>query len=130
MVAPMIFQGLALVATTRIPDATNPCGSGSKGWVMAINPFTGARFNGNNSYFDANNDGVINDDDGLTGGDGTLPNAGIGLETGAAGVISVGKRIYTSTDTGDVVSAGTERLTGLVERVAWREVLLDMRSSW
>ena len=131
IVVPNIFQGLALVATTRIPNATDPCGAGSKGFVMAVDPFTGGRFGGNNaSYFDVNGDGVINDDDALPNGNGDpLPNSGIGLTTAGSGVIGIGDNLYTSLDSGGRQRLTTIRPSGNIERVSWREVLLNLRST-
>src|SRR5690625_396222 len=85
MVSPMIFQGLALVATTLIPNATDPCGAGARSWVMGIDPFTGGRF-GSGSYFDANADGEFDSEDGLVVDGELVPNSGVGIESGAAGI--------------------------------------------
>lgn len=130
MVVPNTFQGLALIGTTRIPIATDPCGSGSKGFVMAIDPFTGGRFGSNSSnYFDINGDGVLDDNDGLTSGNTTLPNSGIGLDAAGAGVIGIGDKLYTSLDTGGRARLSTLKASGFVNRVSWREILLNMRTT-
>ncbi len=41
MIVSNMFRGAALIGTTRIPDNSNICKPGGKGFVMAINPFTG-----------------------------------------------------------------------------------------
>jgi Tfp pilus tip-associated adhesin PilY1 len=41
MVVSNFFQGTALIGTTRIPDSGDVCSPSGKGFVMAINPFTG-----------------------------------------------------------------------------------------
>ncbi len=43
MVVPNRFQGQALIGTTRIPEASDACRPSGRGFIMAINPFTGAR---------------------------------------------------------------------------------------
>lgn len=130
MVVPNTFQGLALIGTTRIPIATDPCGAGSKGFVMAIDPFTGGRFGSNSSnYFDINNDGVIDGRDALTNGNSTLPNSGIGLDAAGSGVIGIGDKLYTSLDTGGRARLNTLKPSGFVNRVSWREILLNMKTT-
>jgi type IV pilus assembly protein PilY1 len=75
MVAPNRFQGAALIGTTRIPDNADICSPGGSGYIMAINPFTGARLQ--ETFFDTNRDGVFNDSD-KTGGEII---SGIGLDS-------------------------------------------------
>lgn len=125
VVTPMIFQGLALVATTLIPNATDPCGAGARSWVMAIDPFTGARY-GTDSYFDANADGDFNDQDGLIVDGEFVPNSGIGIESGAAGSTSVGQHLFVQRLDGQTEHLQTNRATGDPDRVSWRELLLGM----
>ncbi|GHD74833.1 hypothetical protein GCM10007164_26010 [Luteimonas padinae] len=125
MVSPMIFQGLALVAATLIPNATDPCGAGARSWVMAIDPFTGGRL-GESSYFDVNDDGQFDGSDALVDGDESMANSGLGLETGVAGINSLGRHIFASRFDGETAELRTNRATGDPERVSWRELILGM----
>ena len=61
MVVPNQFQGGALISTTRTPDSTDVCRPSGGGWIMAINPFTGARLQ--DDFFDMNEDTEFNDED-------------------------------------------------------------------
>lgn len=126
MVVPNIFQGLALVGTTRIPKSDDPCGSGSRGFIMAINPFTGARYGSDtSSYFDVNGDGEIDERDAA----GQDPNSGIGLEAGGSGLIGIGNNLYSSLDDAGQVRLNTVLPSGTVTRVTWREILLNMTAN-
>lgn len=127
MVTPNTFQGFALIGTTMIPDASNPCNPAGRGFRMAIDPFTGARLvssTGNGSqgynYFDVNGDGKIDDGDSV--GDGNDVNSGVALNQGANGAVSVGSQLYTtmmdSTQRRDIPPPGAQSLL----RVAWREI--------
>ena len=98
MVVPNRFQGSSLIGTTRIPDSTDVCSPGGRGYIMAINPFTGARLA--ETFFDINRDGVFDDEDRSSGDDrGPGPEGmrrrrstsrrevptGLGIDKGAAG---------------------------------------------
>ncbi len=65
MVVPNRFQGTSLIGTTRIPDSTDVCSPAGTGFVMAIEPFSGARLK--ETFFDMNRDGVFNDADRSSG---------------------------------------------------------------
>lgn len=128
IVTPLLFQGLALVANTRIPDSSDPCASADRSWTMAIDPFTGSRFGGG-SYFDANDDGEYNQDDMVVLPDGTrVPNSGIGHDQGTAGLITIGSVLLGVDDSGAIRRLNTNRLIGVASRVSWREIVLNTRS--
>ncbi len=63
---PNHFLGAALIATTRIPEASDICHPSGSGFVMAINPFTGGRLD--STFFDVNRDGQFTSADEMTVG--------------------------------------------------------------
>ena len=117
MVDPNEFQGSLLIGVTRIPQVTDICNPSGSGWIMALNPFTGAAPSGD--FFDVNNDGYVNAGDQLNGqhaagvGFGSLPNA----------PIFVGGIMETSFDNGTTSSLKTAGTIGTMQRVTWREVV-------
>ena len=117
MVVPNIFQGLALVGVTRIPDSANPCSPGGTGFVMAIDPFTGGSLD--SSYFDTNGDGKVDGSDSV----GSSVVSGIGLATGGNGVIAVGDRIYGTLDNGAQFTPPPPPSSKTTGRVNWHEVI-------
>lgn len=63
MVTSPIVVGTSLISNTIIPDNSS-CNPEGDGWVMAIDPFTGARLN--NHFFDFNGDRKFDSEDGIT----------------------------------------------------------------
>ncbi|MBZ2731691.1 pilus assembly protein [Xanthomonas perforans] len=84
MVVPNFFQGTALIGTTRIPDAGDVCSPSGKGFVMAINPFTGGRLP--QSFFDLDGSGGSSTGDTLNGS----PVSGLGMNSSPNNPIFVG----------------------------------------
>ena len=117
MVTPNQFQGNLLLGTTRIPQATDPCNPSGRGWIMAIDPFTGT--NPATSFFDINGDGKIDSSDEVDG----APAAGIGFTSLPNNPIFVGSTMLTSFDNGSTSSIKTSSSTGGMERVSWRELI-------
>lgn len=119
MVVPNLFQGLALIGTTRIPDSSNVCSPSGTGYVMAINPFTGGRLP--QSFFDANGDGSFDNGDNLGG----LPISGIGLPSSPNAPIFIGDVMQISLDNGGNKTVKTNSTAMSAKRVSWREILRD-----
>jgi type IV pilus assembly protein PilY1 len=143
MVVPNRFQGTSLIGTTRIPDSSDVCSPAGKGYVMAIEPFTGARLK--ETFFDMNRDGVFNDSDRSSGTvvsgfalDG-MPNSPIFVEdvmltsldgdgAGAAndGIDNDGDGLIDEEDedtTDDTDERKTQGSSVDVSRMSWREVV-------
>ena len=121
IVVPNRFQGAALLATTRIPEVTDVCHPSGTGFIMAINPFTGARLD--NSFFDVSRDNRFTDDD-------LVPSSG--EDTPASGV-GFGDSLHDPTITGDTLHANMDSselnririrvpATG-AGRMSWREIV-------
>ncbi len=98
MVTPNQFQGNLLLGTTRIPLATDPCNPSGRGWIMALDPFTGTNPSAN--FFDRNGDGEIDSSDSVNG----VPAAGIGFSSLPNNPIFVGSTMLTSFDNGSTSS--------------------------
>jgi type IV pilus assembly protein PilY1 len=143
MVVPNRFQGMSLIGTTRIPDASDVCAPAGTGYVMAINPFTGARLD--ETFFDMNRDGIFNDSD-RSGSDvisgfalDGMPNAPIFVEgtmltsldgngSGQAddGIDNDGDGEIDEEDEDDTDDTDERKTQGSsveVSRMSWREVL-------
>lgn len=117
MIVPNRFQGLALVGTSRIPDANDVCSPSGKGFVMALNPFTGGRLP--QSFFDVNNDGSFTDT--ING----LPVSGIGLPSSPNNPIFLGDVMQVSLDDGSSRTMRTNSSVMDSKRVSWRELVRD-----
>jgi type IV pilus assembly protein PilY1 len=120
MVVPNRFQGAALIGTTRIPDATDVCAPSGKGWIMAINPFTGGKLS--RTFFDVTKDGQFNDSDKLNH-DGVLDIvSGISFDSSPNGPIFVENSMEVALDNGTTKTVKTQ---GVVEaqRMTWRELV-------
>ncbi len=118
MVTPNQFQGNLLLGTTRIPKASDPCNPSGRGWILALDPFTGT--NPSQPFFDLNGDGKVDSNDTIDG----KPAAGIGFSSLPNNPIFVGSAMLTSFDNGSTSSTQTASSTGALQRVSWRELIV------
>jgi type IV pilus assembly protein PilY1 len=118
---PNRIQGTAVVGTTRTPTANNICQPGGTGYVMAIDPFTGARLP--NTYFDVNGDGVFNDSDKLSVAGNLTVVSGIGFDAGANNPIFVEGIMQVGMDDGSTRIVKTQGTSNASRRLGWREIL-------
>lgn len=119
MVVPNIFQGLTLIGTTRIPDTEDVCDPSGRGFIMAINPFTGGRLP--QSFFDTNGDGRFDDSDMVNGN----AVSGLGLPSGPNNPIFIGDVMLTNMDNAQSHVIKTNSSVLQPSRVSWREVVAD-----
>jgi type IV pilus assembly protein PilY1 len=117
MIDPNEFQGSVLIGVTRIPLVTDVCSPSGSGWVMALDPFTGAAPSGD--FFDVNNDGYVNSGDRVSGN----VAAGVGFSSLPNAPIFVGGVMETSFDNGTMSSITTAGSVGTIKRVTWRELV-------
>jgi type IV pilus assembly protein PilY1 len=117
MVTPNQFQGNLLLGTTRIPLASDSCNPSGRGWIMALDPFTGTNPSAN--FFDLNGDGKVDSSDSVNG----KPAAGIGFTSLPNNPIFVGSTMLTSFDNGSTSSIQTSNSTSGTQRVSWRELV-------
>lgn len=124
MVVPNILQGNLLIGTTRIPQVTDICNPSGRGWIMAVDPFTGT--NPASNFFDTNGDGLVNGGDMITLSDGTkVAAAGVGFSSLPNAPIFVGGIMEVSFDNGTTASLKTSGSGGTMQRVSWREMVND-----
>ena len=122
MTTPNQFQGTALIGTSRIPEAVDACNTTGRGWVMALDPFTGT--NMKNAFFDFNGDGLVNSSDVISDGSGnTYPVSGIGFESLPNNPIFVGNKMLINFDDGTNATINTSGGGGAATRESWRELI-------
>jgi type IV pilus assembly protein PilY1 len=123
MVVPNRFQGSVLIGTTRIPEAGDACRPGGRGFVMAINPFTGGRLE--TTFFDVSRDGEFTNSDMLMV-DGVLTVvSGVGLENSPNNPIFVEQYMQIGLDDGTTEVIATQGSAVEASRISWRELVLD-----
>ncbi|MCW0203260.1 MAG: PilC/PilY family type IV pilus protein [Rhodanobacter thiooxydans] len=122
IVTPNQFQGNQLLATTRIPQATDLCNPSGRGWIMAVDPFTGT--NPKSSFFDLNGDGQINQSADWIFVDGKpVATGGMGFSSLPNNPIFMGGSMLVSFDNGSATSIKTSGTSGTLQRVSWRELI-------
>lgn len=122
MVTPNQFQGTLLLGTSRLPaDSANfdPCNPSGSGWIMAIDPFTGAPPASN--FFDVDGDGEF--DSGDNAGGGSYVSAGVGFSSIPNNPIFVGNTMLISFDNASTGSVNTRGTAGTLLRQSWRELV-------
>ncbi|KZC19786.1 MULTISPECIES: pilus assembly protein [Rhodanobacter] len=122
IVTPNQFQGNQLLATTRIPQATDLCNPSGRGWIMAVDPFTGT--NPKSSFFDLNGDGLINQPaDYIMVNGVAVATSGMGFNSLPNNPIFMGGSMLVSFDNGSATSIKTSGTSGTLQRVSWRELI-------
>jgi type IV pilus assembly protein PilY1 len=122
IVTPSQFQGNQLLATTRIPEAADLCNPSGRGWIMAVDPFTGT--NPKSSFFDLNGDGQINQPaDYIMVNGKPVATSGIGFSSLPNNPIFMGGTILVSFDNGSAASIKTSGTSNTLQRVSWRELI-------
>ena len=120
MVVPNRFQGTALIGTTRIPDAQDPCRPSGKGFVMAINPFTGARLD--RTFFDVSMDGLFTEADMLLVDGVPTIVSGIGMDSSPNNPIFIEDVMQVGLDDGTTKTIKTQGSAVQAQRMSWREL--------
>jgi type IV pilus assembly protein PilY1 len=117
IIEPNQFQGLTLLAASRIPSSTNICAPGGTGYVMAINPFTGGRLA--TSFFDIDGNSSIGASDMLGG----VPVSGIGFSSAPNNPTFLGPVMQVSLDDRSRETVVTSSGALQPRRVSWRELV-------
>jgi type IV pilus assembly protein PilY1 len=118
VVATPLLMDDRVIYTTLIPD-TDPCSNGVSGWLMEVDPLSGARtlF----SVFDLNNDGVFDKSDNASGGTGSVVN-GRKLPGGMLKAPAlIGGNKYGSNSSGNLTQINQSSSSG-VGRQSWRQI--------
>lgn len=122
MSTPNQFQGGVVLGTSRIPDPSNVCNPTGRGWIMALNPFTGT--NVPKPFFNINGDTAVNEGDVITGSDGkTYPASGVGFDSVPNNPIFVSNTMLVSLDSGKNAAIETSGGGASSGRVSWRELV-------
>lgn len=117
------LKEFALIASSLIPSATNPCVPGGSGYINAIDPWSGSRISGD-SVFDVNADNSFSDDK-IAGISIGSVNLGVGLPSRPT---LIGSRLVVGgTDPVNRVKDTKVNLGGLPKkgRISWREIVKD-----
>ncbi|MFC3816357.1 pilus assembly protein [Lysobacter sp. GCM10012299] len=123
MVVPNQLDRGMLIGTTRIPDARDICSPGGRGFIMALEPFTGSR--PSSSFIDANGDGLVDERD-MVKVDGVMvPASGTGFGSSPIGPTILDGSIQVNLEDGTVQDLRTRNTGTRASRVSWRELLLD-----
>lgn len=117
MVVPNQLLGQVLVGTSRIPDAADPCNPSGRGFVMAVDPFTGARLP--QTFFDITRDGDFTDADKLNG----EIVSGVGFYSSPNNPIFIENVMQVSLDDGSTRTMITQGTGATAIRQSWREIL-------
>ena len=120
MVTPNQFQGTLLLGTSRIPESSDPCNPSGSGWIMAIDPFTGTA--PGSTFFDINHDTLFNNSDKITDANGNVYIvAGVGFSSIPTNPIFAGNTMLVSFDNAATGNVNTKGTVGAVQRLSWRE---------
>jgi type IV pilus assembly protein PilY1 len=114
------FSNGLLNGTSLIPDTSDPCAPGGRGWVMALDPFTGT--NPSNNFFDMNGDGVFNDLDKVSVNGSLVPAGGIGFSS-LTGSAAFAGNVMLVNQNGVLSSRQLQPQSNTPGRVSWRELI-------
>lgn len=120
MVLPNRFQENTLIGTTRLPDATDACQPSGRGYIMALNPFTGGALD--DDFFDVNRDGKIDESDRLKTGDQLKLVSGLSFDKGVNNPIFIDDYMIVNKDDGSTESIKVQAAGAGATRMNWREV--------
>ncbi|MHB8785498.1 MAG: pilus assembly protein [Thauera sp.] len=120
MVVPNVIQGRTLIGTTRIPDASDPCDLTGSGFVMAIDPFTGAALP--RTFFDLNGDRLFTQADMMMVNGKLTIVSGIGFKASPNSPIFIENAMQVSLDDASKKTVSTQGGSATPGRTAWREI--------
>ena len=117
-------RGTVLLFASMIPPRENTCDAGGSGFVNALDAFSGTSLG--SPYFDVNDDGEYDDDDGLTVDGDVLPIGSVDLEVGMPTLPSlIETLLVVGGSTGTLGSITMNPQGGAAKRISWREILRD-----
>ncbi len=110
-----------LLASSIIPDATDPCVSGGRGYLNAMNPFSGGA--NTTGLLDVNKNGDFTDDK-LSGNNVNSVDLGVGLPSEP---VTVGSQVVQggTSEIKPVASINTNLGNKRKGRISWREIIKD-----
>ena len=108
-----------LMASSRIPEG-DTCTPGGRGYLNAIDPFTGANLDF--IFFDVNDDGVFNTADQRSGDSIASIDLRVGMPTDP---MCIGNQCFVSGSTGNLGRVRINLGSTFKGRVSWREIIID-----
>lgn len=121
MTVPNIFQQDVLIGTVRIPNTHDICKPTGRGFVIAINPFTGGRLD--RIFFDINNDRKFDEKDNVTMNGESIPVSGLGFNSSPNAPIFIGSAMQIVEDDGTAHSILTQTGRSVAQITSWREII-------
>lgn len=121
MVVSNVFQGDALIGTVRIPDASDICKPTGRGFVVALNPFTGGRLD--RVFFDVNGDGLFDEKDNISVNGTSTIVSGVGFDSSPNTPLFIGNVMQVVQDNGTISSILTQGLPASAGRTSWHEII-------
>ena len=117
-------RGTVLLFASMIPPRENTCDAGGTGYVNALDAFSGTSLG--SPYFDVNDDGTYDDDDGLGVGGEVVPIGSVDLGVGMPTLPStIDTLLVVGGSTGTLGSITMNPQGGAARRISWREILRD-----
>lgn len=120
MVTPNLLQAGALIGTTRTPDTSDICRPSGTGFVMAIDPFSGARLR--RTFFDFTLDASFDQNDRLLVDGEYVAPSGIGFASAPNNPVFIENVMQTSLDDGSVKTILTAGGSVEAKRTSWQEI--------
>jgi type IV pilus assembly protein PilY1 len=119
-----LVRGTVLVFASLIPPTDNTCDAGGRGFINAIDVFTGASLGA--PYFDVNGDGKFDEGDKLTHGGGTVPVGSVDLGVGMPTLPTIiDNLLVVGGSKGTLGQTNTNPQGAGAQRISWREILRD-----
>jgi type IV pilus assembly protein PilY1 len=121
MVSDQILFSSVLIAASIIPDTSSACAAGGRGYINAIDPFTGGSVT--SPFFDINNDKAFNDKDKISDGTSLLPigSVDLGVDMPSTPTI-IDKLLITGGSAGTIGNVGVNN-PAQTGRISWRELV-------
>lgn len=118
------LRGTALIVASMIPPDGSVCEPGGRGFVNALDAFSGASLP--YPFFDVNRDGSFDAGDQVTGNGEQLPVGSIDLGVGMPTLPAmIDELVVVGGSNGKVGSVLVNPPGGIPRRIRWREIILD-----
>jgi type IV pilus assembly protein PilY1 len=122
MVSAQQFLGSVLLAASIIPD-NSPCSPGGRGFISAIDPFTGGSLT--STFFDTNGDGSFTSADDVPNGGSPLPAGSLDFGVGLPSTPSLLDELIIAGGSGGNTNSKKFKKPFVTGRISWRELVGD-----
>ena len=118
-----IMDGTVLITVSMIPPTDETCNSGGRGYLNALDAFTGTSTS--SAYLDTDDDGDFSDET-ITSGGTTVPIGSVDLGVGIPTMpTQVGDRLYLGGSNTTLADPHVNSQAAGARRISWREILRD-----